>query len=228
MAKGIENGIRLYKTKAYDRALAEFLAASDEPEGDVELSYYLGLCYAKLENYDEALVFLEQVVENHTNLLYIYQARMILSFIYNLTGRYRLTEFELKKLLESGFESAQVYAAFAFTAYSLGRVDDSLELLDKALALEPDNPNALNSLGYTLAEEDIDVRKALEVCKRAVNIAPDKAAYLDSLGWAYFKSGEIDEARRLLGKAFKLSGGDSTIADHLRAVIDDDEKKTSQ
>jgi len=200
-------------------ALEELNGFSEDPSSDPELCYYLGLCLTQLERYDEALLFLEQVVTTDLNILHIYQSRMILSYIYTKTGRFKLAEFELESLLDSGYESAQVYAAFGFVDYQSGRITEALSHLHKALALDPNNVNAMNSLGYVLAEEGKDLELALSLCRRAVERQPENPSYLDSLGWVYFKLGRISEARAHLRKALSASGGNKAIAAHMRAAL---------
>ena len=214
-----ETGIKLYRAKRYRKALDELLSLSLEPGDNPDLAYYIGLCYAKLEQYDEALLYLEQVVTTHTNIILIYQCRMVLGYIYTVTNRYRLAEFEFKRLLDEGYKSTQVYSAYSYVAYCLGQKEKSLAFLEEALALEPENPNALNSMGYIMAEEEINLQKAVTYCKEALQLKPDHPAYLDSAGWACFKMGKLKEAHAYLKRAYALSGGDSTISSHLREVI---------
>jgi len=200
-------------------ALEEFEKLSQDPSSNPELCYYLGLCHTQLEQYDEALLYLEQVVTTDLNILHIYQSRMILSYIYTKTGRYKLAEFELESLLNSGYESAQVYSAFGFVAHQSGRTEEAISYLNEALTLDPDNVNAMNSLGYVLAEEERNLEQALTLCRKAVEKKPDSPAYLDSLGWTYFKLGRISEARATLRKALSNSGGNKEIAAHMRAAL---------
>ncbi len=217
--KSLDRGITLFKTKRYEQALAEFLSLGIDPSESEELSYYLGLCYVKLEKYDEALLYLEQVVTLNKHLYHVYQGRMLLSYIYAITGRFRLAEFELKELMDGGYESPQVYAAAGYVAYFLSKIDESLSHLQKALTIEPENPNSLNSMGYIMADKDIDPEGALSYLRTAVKLRPESPAYLDSLGWAYFKAGKPAEARVYLKKALSLAGSSKIIADHLRQVI---------
>lgn len=219
MNKSMKTGIRLYRTRRYEQALQAFQSMELDPSDSPELSYYLGLCYTQLERYDEALLYLEQVVTSSDNLLQIYQSRMILSYIYTTTKRHRLALFELEQLLSSGYESAQVYAALGYVQYMLGDTDQCLEHLQKAITLDPRNTNALNSIGYILAEKEIDPEGALSYCKNAVELKPENAAYLDSLGWAYFKTGRISEAKSYLRKALNISGGNKEIAFHMKAAL---------
>lgn len=216
----LKSAIRLYKTRRYEQALQELTGTDENPAESVEISYYLGLCYTQLERYDDALVYLEQVVTAGDNIIQIYQGRMILSYIYTITGRYRLAQFELEQLIASGYESALVYSAFGYVAYCQRRVDESLAYLQKALNLDPTNSNALNSMGYILAEEGIDPMGALSYCKNAVQQKPDNPSYLDSLGWAYYKAGKISEAKSYLRKALSLAGTSREIAGHLKVCLD--------
>ncbi len=217
-----ESGLKFYRAKRYRNALDEFLLVAEDPSENADLSYYLGLCYANLEKYEDALVFLEQVVTSHTDILIIYQARLLLSYIYTITRRYKLAEFELDELVKVGFESAQVYSIFSYVAYAQKNTDRSLEYLEKALDLEPENPNILNSRGYIGAETGGDIDDALVYCKKAVRMKNDHPAYLDSLGWAYYKAGKLEEARVYLKRAYALSSNNKIIAHHLKIVIEHD------
>ena len=221
----LKGGLRYLHLKNYRSALEEFLLVEGDPSDSPDLSYYLGICYTNLEKYDEALLYLEQVVTSHSDILLIYQCRLILSYIYSITGRFKLAEFELRELVDAGFESAQIYGTFSYITYSQKLVDKSLEYLRKAAELEPDNPNVLNSLGYILANEGIDSEESILSCKKALKIKNEYPAYLDSLGWAYFKAGKNAEALVYLRKAFSLAGSNKIITAHLRTVIDETKAK---
>jgi len=215
----MNEGIRLLKQGQYDRALQHLLNIhSDTPENP-ELSYYLGLCYTQLDKYDEALLYLEQVVSSELSFTHVYQSRMILGYIYAVTGRHRLAEFEFRSLLDDGFDSAKTHAALGYALYAQGQQDESIGELERALELDPSNGNALNSLGFVLAETGKDLRRAAECCRRAVRIRPNSPAYLDSLGWAYYKLGRVEAAREALRSALNAAPGEKEIAAHLRQVM---------
>jgi len=219
MADYLQMGLRFLTLKNYRSALEEFLLVDEDPSEFLDLSYYLGICYTNLEKYDKALLYLEQVVTNHSDILMVYQCRLILSYIYSITGRFRLAEFELKELITAGFESAQLYGNLSYISYSQKMVEKSLEYLGKAAELEPDNPNILNSIGYILANEGIDLEKSIISCKKAVRLKSEYPAYLDSLGWAYYKAGNNNDALIYLRKAFSLAGNNKIIASHLKSVV---------
>ena len=191
MKGSLERGIKFYNTKRYEQALNEFHATGIEPSENNDLAYYTGLSLTQLEKYDDALMYLEMVVNSHSSLLHVYQSRMILGYIYAETNRFKLAEFEYIKLLEAGMESTQIYSSLGYIYYSQKKIQKSLDSLQKAIKLDPMYPNALNSLGFIYAQENIDMEKALWYCKKAVKYNSNNPAYLDSLGWAYFKNNNL-------------------------------------
>lgn len=215
----LSEGVSLYKKQDYAGALAFFLSLpADIAIDKIEVAYYLGLCYAKLQKYDDALMFLEQVVTSGTQLERILQCRFLLAVIYALSGRKRLADFELNKLLETGYMTASVYAAIAFVAWEQQDTDKCLEYYEKSLKENPDNVTALNGLGYVLASEEKDLTRALSLCKLAVKSSPKSSACLDSLGWVYYKLGLYKDAMQYLEQAEKLDPTNIEIAKHVKAV----------
>jgi tetratricopeptide (TPR) repeat protein len=216
----MNEGLRLYHQKKYEHALKEFQQIAGDTDGHPELPYYMGLCYTHLSRYDEALLYLEQVVTSDLGFAYLYQSRMILGYIYAITDRYRLAEFEFTSLLEQGYESAKVYAALGYVLYAQNKVPESIGMLEKALKIDKENANALNSLGYVMAENGIRLELALRYCEKAVSRKPGNPAYLDSLGWTQYRLGKYNEARRTLREALRKSPRNREIAGHLKVVME--------
>ncbi len=216
----LASGIELYNQKKYSDALAFFLALPENSgaDGD-EVAYYLGLCYAKLKRYEDALLYLEQVVTGGSNLERISQCRYLLAVIYTLSGRKRLASFELGKLLESDYKPASVYASMAYISWEQQETDQALEFYERALDIDENNVTALNGLGYVLATENRDLTKALTLCKKAVDNSPNSAACLDSLGYVYFKLGLFKDAKKYLEMAEQLDKENEIIANHIREVV---------
>src|SRR5574344_1995427 len=225
----LQEGISLYERGKFSGALTFFLSLPDNCGADpVELAYYLGLCYSKLKRYDDSLLYLEQVVTaagdnadssaDEKTVERVMQCRFLLAVIYCLSGRKKLADFELNKLLETGYKPASVYAALAYIAWQQEEVDKCMDYYDKALFEDPTNPTALNGMGYVLACENRDLTKALGYCKKALEKAPESAACLDSRGLVYFKMGIQTEARKYLELAQKHDGKNKEIQAQLREL----------
>ncbi|WP_407396842.1 tetratricopeptide repeat protein [Treponema sp.] len=225
MAENVLNeGLLLYKSGDYSNALAYFISLPDDCGANpIDLAYYLGLCYSKLKRYDDALLYLEQVVtdSNDKKTLSekeqdrVLQCRYLLAVLYCLSGRKKLADFELNKLLDIGYKPASVYASLAYIAWEQGNSGLSCEYYEKSLSYDGSNPTALNGMGYVLACEGADLTKALSCCKKALDILPDSAACLDSLGWVYYKMGLYSEAKKYLERARKEDNSNTIIMDHL-------------
>ncbi|MFI5370846.1 MAG: tetratricopeptide repeat protein [Candidatus Eisenbacteria bacterium] len=106
----------------------------------------------------------------------------------------------------------------AATRERLGDLPGAEAAVRDVLGREPDNPGALNFLGYMWADHGLRLDEAVEMVQRALTADPDNGAYLDSLGWAYFRLGRLDEARPLLERAVALTRGDPVVREHLGDV----------
>ena len=99
-----------------------------------------------------------------------------------------------------------------------GKWRQALPLLQKAVALAPDQPLALNYLGYGQLEHGGDVAAARALLERARMLKPDNLSILDSLAWAYFRGGDTAKALPLLERAAQGEPANATINEHLGDV----------
>lgn len=90
--------------------------------------------------------------------------------------------------------------------------------LRSILSIDPENPQALNALGYTLADRTDRHQEALDYIKRAIAKQPDDGAFIDSMGWVQYRLGNLDEALRYLRRAFEIVQ-DGEVAAHLGEVL---------
>jgi tetratricopeptide (TPR) repeat protein len=87
--------------------------------------------------------------------------------------------------------------------------------MKKALELYPDQPLVQNYLGYSWVDQGAHMDQGMDMIRKAVEQRPDDGYIVDSLGWAYFKTGNYDEAVKNLERAVELKPEDPTINDHL-------------
>jgi tetratricopeptide (TPR) repeat protein len=108
--------------------------------------------------------------------------------------------------------------ARALHAASMDRVDILERDLKAVLEKDPTNADALNALGYTLADRTDRYAEALGYIQRAMEIKPDEAAILDSMGWIQYRLGNLQEALKYLRRAVERTR-DGEIAAHLGEVL---------
>jgi len=220
----LERGIQFYNQKRYEQAKKELMGLEEKPEENPLIAYYLGLALTQLKEYDKAIPFFEFVILTHHNLFYVFQCRMVLGLIYSMTQQFKLAEIEFRNLIKLGIESPQVYTSLGYVLYAQKKVGESVESLKKALKYKPNYAGALNNLGFIYAEEGIDLKNALELARQAHKTDPGNPIYLDSLGWAFFKNGNLVDAKAYLRKALDIAKSSKEIAAHLKFVLDSGKK----
>ena len=96
-----------------------------------------------------------------------------------------------------------------------GNWPEAKAILEQALALNSENPEILNMLGYSLLEQREDVKRGFVLVSKAHRLAPQSPAITDSLGWAHYLNGEFEVAVSLLEQAVQGAINDVTINEHL-------------
>ena len=210
----LQKAISEYNEGQYSQALTTLLV-SDLPHDDNLINYYLGLCYIKLGDFSSGKEHLELSIDADDNLLRIFQTRMLLAYTSIQMEGYKEALWHLEKLIDSGYESARLYSLVGYTYYKKNSIDKAIDSYRKALSLDPDNMNALNSLGYILAESDRDLKEAESLCRKALGFSVDNPAYLDSLGYVCLKSNKVSASFSFFNRAIKLSPGNEVITEHM-------------
>ncbi|MCI0500334.1 MAG: hypothetical protein L0Y61_01125 [Epsilonproteobacteria bacterium] len=86
-------------------------------------------------------------------------------------------------------------------------INDVLNKFEKALN-NKSNPEYENFYGYLLIDYDLDVKKGLELVKKAYEAYPDNIAFADSVAWGYFKNNECILADQYISEVVKKAGLD--------------------
>jgi tetratricopeptide (TPR) repeat protein len=115
-------------------------------------------------------------------------------------------------------EDKDLLLEFALFQDEQGDVDGALATMATILVISPDEPYALNYMGYTWAVRGEKLDEALAYVKKALELRPDDGFVRDSLGWVLFKLGRLDEALAELQKSLEIEGEDPAINEHLGDV----------
>ena len=129
----------------------------------------------------------------------------------------------LSKIIASSKDDSEVSLAdlqydLAMMAEKLAKLDDMERILRQVIAAKPQDPQAYNALGYSLAERNMRLPEAKALIQQAVKLAPQDPFIADSLGWVEFRMGNLAEAQRILEAAYKTKP-DAEIAAHLGEVL---------
>lgn len=103
-------------------------------------------------------------------------------------------------------------------AEKLGNITQLEIDLRHIISLMPNNAEAINALGYTLADKTDRLDEALALIQQAITLSPNNPAIIDSLGWAHYRLGNLDKSVELLQQAFN-NFPDHEVAAHLGEVL---------
>jgi tetratricopeptide (TPR) repeat protein len=176
----------------------------------------LGFAHQKLGQHDQAIEAFEQLravaPSDPSGAAYLVQA-------YLADGR---TE-EAVELAEGARQRFQDDPAILFQLAAIleqsGQDAEAERHFRDLLVLDPLNHQALNYLGYMLAEQDRSLEEAVALITRALEHDPQNPFYLDSLGWAHFKLGQLALAERYLRLAARALTTSSVVQEHLGDVL---------
>lgn len=109
-------------------------------------------------------------------------------------------------------------AAKALLLERAKRSGDAIKEMRILARERPDDPTALNMLGYTLVDRTRNYSEGYELIARALEMMPDNGPVLDSMGWALHRLRRHDEALPYLQRAQERAR-DPEIALHLGEVL---------
>ena len=124
----------------------------------------------------------------------------------------------LTEALSKAPESVEILYTRALAFEQLGNIDGAETDLRKILDLKPNDPDAMNALGYTLADRTDRYQEAYVLIEKALEQKPESAAILDSMGWVLLKLGRLDEAELHFEQAWERSK-DHEIAAHYGELL---------
>ncbi len=108
--------------------------------------------------------------------------------------------------------------ARGFLLERLDRLPEAVADMRAVAARRPNDPLALNALGYTLVDRTKSVEEGLDLIRRAIAAKPDSYAIQDSMGWGLVQAGKLDDGRTWLKRAWDLSE-DPEVAAHLGETL---------
>ncbi|MGD9642501.1 MAG: tetratricopeptide repeat protein [Elusimicrobiales bacterium] len=192
-------------------AAAAFLEGSaalkEDPDAALRLAYY----YTQAGGYKRAIGLLEKAAmkwPDNTEIAYF------LALGYDDTGKAKKAVGLLKGIISRNPDNAEARMQCAVISEREGDMATAEEHFRYLLAKKPDNANALNYLGYSLADRGLKLAEAQVFIEKAVALEPANGAFLDSLAWVRYKRGNNAGALEAIRKAVAAVHDDPVIWAH--------------
>jgi tetratricopeptide (TPR) repeat protein len=130
-------------------------------------------------------------------------------------------EKELQQALDVLLKASGTWPDNTTILYRLGLIydrmnhrDQAMLMMEKVISKDSEHAEALNYLGYSLAEEERDLARAQLLIESALTVKPDNGYFVDSLAWVYFKQGKNKRAWQEIQRAVQLVDSDPVIWEH--------------
>jgi len=205
-----------FQEEDYDTSLAHLDLIDSQSEEFEDAVYLQTRIYQKLGHIDEAINLLQKHTATEVGrspLLYA-----LLSSLYQAKGDHSTA----MRIMEDGIsiypDNLQLIFEYALLLEKNDLSEQAVIEMEKVLELQPDHAEALNYIGYTWADNNIHLEKALEYILRADALKPNNGFIIDSLGWAYYRLGDLQKAVSALERSLALIPDDPNIYDHLGDV----------
>ena len=197
-----------------DTALEHFMRVDDSNLADARI--HMAKILARKGRLNEARELLQHLrIESPENGL---KLMLIEAEILRDVQKFALAQEVYNQGLDLYEDNFDLLYARALNAADMGRVDILEQDLNRILAEQPEHVDALNALGYTLADKTDRLDEAKAYIQKALALKPDSPAILDSMGWVEYRLGNLQAALNYLQRAVNISP-DAEIAAHLGEVL---------
>lgn len=202
-----------YEQNKQEAALAHLRKIShDDKEFENSIALQTKIL-SELKRAPEAIALLKKLIESASRRQPLYYS--LLAGIHINQNQLASGHEILKKGIERYPDNVQLFFEYGLLLEQEGKQNEAISSMEKVIKLQSDHVEALNYLGYTWADNNVHLEKALEYIKKAIALKPDNGYILDSLGWVYFHMGDLEKARIELEHAIALEPDDPYIQEHM-------------
>jgi len=216
------DGVRFYlavslEATSQSTEAEKLYAAIDTTSSDYS-SAQLRLAVLEFENnrFDQAAQRLKDLLGQQQDLM---DAHVVLSGIRLRQKDYALVIKESEPALKLEPLPTRLLFNRAIAFESLKRFDELEASLKRLLEIDPEDAEALNFLGYSLADRNVRLDEGERLIRKALEHDANNGFYLDSLAWVLYRQGNFAEALDIQRKAIEVIADDPVMHDHLGDML---------
>jgi tetratricopeptide (TPR) repeat protein len=189
-------------------------AQAQEPDNP-RVNFSIGLLQSGAKRYPEAIEALKRAVaQDQTNDRYYFN----LGAAYERLGDFDNAVTALRKSIELNAQGANALNYLGYMYADRGiNLDESIELVRRALLIEPENGYYIDSLGWAYFKKGM-LDEAMQELKRAVALVPDDPIIVEHLGDIYFDLKMFREAQEAWERSLQLQPESQGVDGKLKKV----------
>ena len=201
--------------KKYDESLA-WLERVSAPENEIAARTRQAIVLGRMQRVDQA----RQVIAETKAPNDAARAQLVMAEgqVLREARRYQESLDVLTAALAHQPNDTGLLYETAMAAEKIDQVDVMETHLRKLITLKPDDAQAYNALGYSLADRNLRLSEARDLIQQALKLSPNDAYILDSMGWVCYRLGDLGCARQHLERAYKIRP-EAELGAHLGEVL---------
>jgi tetratricopeptide (TPR) repeat protein/S1-C subfamily serine protease len=213
-------------TAQQEKSIREAVLSVDVPKGNAKASQWLerGNQLWRLRRYKEAVKAFDQAIKQQPKSNFIYLAHYGKGLALRTQGKYQESITALEQAVELKPSFVAAWSSLSAVYRKFKQPDKALLAIDKAIQLQPQNPNLYNEKyvvltllkRYAEAEAEAAINKAIEIAPRAT--------FYSNRGNLYYEQKKWDLALVDCNKAIQINPNDADFYNN-RGLLYDEQKK---
>lgn len=196
-------------------AIENFRKVTELSSGNADAWVYLSSVFLEKNNFQEVVTILEKAIRIVPD---DFRVNFFLGVAYNRVGRNDDAVRVLERARQLNPKDINAISQLALVYDGMKKYDECDRLYEEGLKIDPSNALILNNYGYSLADRNIQIDRALEMATKAVAAQPDNTSYLDTIGWVYFRLGDYKQAEMYIKRAIDKGEASPVVHEHLGDV----------
>jgi tetratricopeptide (TPR) repeat protein len=183
---------------------------------NLDLYINLSQIYVQAKRFNDAEKILRRAEEQNLDKM---RLRFQLATVYDRQKDFGKAESLFKEILKENPKDAPTLNYIGYMLADRGvRLDEALQYVQQALALDPNNPAYLDSLGWAFFKMN-ELQKAEKFLLQASDMEKKDPVILDHVGDLYFKTGNLEKAQEFWNKSLS-NGGEPEDAQKVREKLE--------
>jgi len=217
--KFLNSALNNINARDYSKALNELMKAEGIDNKNPEILYNIGICFCKLENFDDAIIYFKKVLDLPFKFVDLITVNKLLSYCLIKQNQLMPAIEYIDKILTFVPADTSLLNMLGYCYEKQKRYNEALSVYRKIIDIDKNNFNAYNSLSYILALINSNLDEALGYAKKSLQADRENPAYLDTIGYVYTKKGNAEQAKKYLKMALSKLPESEEIKRHLRELL---------
>ena len=162
-----------------------------------ELCYKAVSYYLDKKDFSRARFYCSRIKKTETR-------NLMTAFIFAREGKYKQALDVFLRLERENPRSSLFKMLAAENARKAGELEIEKQFRNEMILKSAKNPDFQNFIGYTWAEQGINLDQAEKYIASALKQFPSNSAYLDSMAWVLYRKKDYRRAREYIMKALSL------------------------